>query len=51
MTGISSKTNDEKPFYSRSYSYDPVGNPTSLTAFTSGKNLIGCAKGESGAWQ
>jgi RHS repeat-associated protein len=52
LTEISAKTSAEAPFYSRSYTYDPVGNPLSLTAFTSGKNLIGWSKGETlGSWQ
>jgi len=37
VTDISGKTKDGKPFYSRSYTYDPVGNPLTLTA-TSARN-------------
>jgi RHS repeat-associated protein len=51
LTGISAKTSDGKPFYSRSYTYDPVGNPLLLSASTSGKNLIGWSKGDGKAPQ
>ncbi|MGD0273234.1 MAG: DUF6531 domain-containing protein [Gaiellaceae bacterium] len=32
VTEISGKTKEGKPFYSRSYTYDPVGNPVTRTA-------------------
>jgi RHS repeat-associated protein len=52
LTSIEGKKADESPFYSRSYTYDPVGNPLSMTASTTGSNLIGWPQGDSStSWQ
>ena len=52
LASIVGKESDGSSFSSRSYTYDPVGNPTQMTASTSGANLIGWPNGDSSkSWQ
>ena len=52
LTEVTGVKSDESPFYSRSYTYDPVGDPTQMTASTQGTNLIGWPSGDtSTSWQ